>query len=41
MKYLDTDDEDEKCYSLKTHMKRNKKLTYELYMDEEIESKDT
>jgi hypothetical protein len=40
MKYLDNDDEDEKCYSLKTHMKSNKKLTYKPYMDEEIESKE-
>ena len=36
----DNDNQDEKSYSLKTHMKRNKNLIYDYDRDAEMENKD-
>ena len=38
---LDNSNQCERSYNSKTHMEKNKTITYEHYMDEEMESRDT
>jgi hypothetical protein len=38
---LDNDNQDEKSYSLKTHMERNKSLIYDYDRNAEMKNKDT